>query len=584
MRLILPVSPGSSLGSLSLGAMFNTTASVRTYSLWIWMSCRAVAALLVACGAAKLILWCWYQYRLLRALEDIPGPGGRWPLLFTPRYFLHSLSTNPRRAGSTVEFFQWIRGLSEVHRPKGFFKIYAGLNPIVFLCTAETAEPLLSSTSNLKKSVIYDNMHPWLGSGGLLTSYGARWRQHRKLLTPAFHFRVLDNFLPIINDQGERLVQELSQLANETYVNLFPTLSRCALATICETAMGLKVHSPESTSAVSEYERDLETAIKLFMKRVLQPWTWIDAVYWATARGVMFGKVVKRLHCFTTKVIVERQKAEAARRSAARAEGEQDFLDTGGSRGKAPTVPPAPGTEGTATGTGAERPAFLDLLSHYYRKGIFSVEDMRQEVDTFMFAGHDTSAQTLTWTLFALAINPGVQRRVHDELDRVFGKRAACTITKSHVSKLTYLDRVLKETMRIFTIVPWVGRSLTEPLKIGNCTIPEGCTCYVFTYGIHRDPTHYTDPEVFDPDRFLPEKCSRNHPFAFVPFSAGPRNCIGQKFAMLELKVLLAKVLTNFSVSSCNHRDDLLFDADILLRTKRPIRIRLQPRHDTGFK
>ncbi|KAL1422668.1 hypothetical protein MTO96_003846 [Rhipicephalus appendiculatus] len=201
-----------------------------------------------------------------------------------------------------------------------------------------------------------------------------------------------------------------------------------------------------------------------------------------------------------------------------------------------------------------------------------------------MFAGHDTSAQTLTWTLFALAINPGVQRKVHEELSSVFGKRAAGNITKSHVAKLTYLDRVLKETMRIFTIVPWVGRSLTEPLKIGNYTIPEGCTCYVFAYGIHRDPAHYTDPEVFDPDRFLPENCSRNHPFAFVPFSAGPRNCIGQKFAMLELKVLLAKVLTNFSVFSCNHRDDLLFDADILLRTKRPIRIRLQPRHEAGFK
>ncbi|XP_075735954.1 cytochrome P450 4V2 isoform X2 [Rhipicephalus microplus] len=452
LRRIRPASPGQSLGSRTLEAMMNTVASVRTYSLWLWLSCRALAALLLAYGAAKLVLWCWHQYELFRSLKDIPGPGGCCALLFTPRYFLHSLSTNPKRAGSTVEFFQWIRGLSEIHRPKGVFKIYAGLYPIVFLCTAETAEPLLSSTSNLKKSVIYDNMHPWLGSGGLLTSYGDRWRQHRKLLTPAFHFRVLDNFLPIINEQGDRLVQELSQLASETYVNLFPTLSKCALSTICETAMGLKVHSKESTSAVYEYERDLETAIKLFMKRVLQPWTWLDVVYSATSRGVKFGEVVKRLHCFTTKVIVERQKAEAARHSAGNNEAKEGVLDIDGGGGKTLVVPHD--TASALTETGAERPAFLDLLSHYYRQGIFSVEDMRQEVDTFMFAGHDTSAQTLTWTLFALAINPGVQRKVHAELDSVFGKRAAGDITKSHVTKLTYLDRVLKETIRFLKGAP----------------------------------------------------------------------------------------------------------------------------------
>ncbi|XP_077512096.1 cytochrome P450 4C1-like [Amblyomma americanum] len=555
----------------------SSMALVAAQWLWLWNSCRAFAAALVAFGVCKLLLWWWSQQRLYRALQSIPGPGGRWPVLFAPRYFFHSLSTNPRRAGSTVEFFQWIRGLSEIHRSTGIFKIYAGLEPVVFLCRAETAEPLLSSTSNLKKSVLYKNMHPWLGSGGLITSCGERWRSHRKLLTPAFHFRVLENFLPVINEQGDRLIDDLRRLANGDYVNLFPTLSKCALATICETAMGLKVHSPERTSAVSAYEKDLELAIKLFMKRVMQPWTWIDAVYGATEKGAMFDKVVNRLHCFTTKVIVDRQEADAARRAAARSgDVEEERPGLRASVGKVMSTPAVADAQGALGG--AERPAFLDLLSEYYRRGVFSIEDMRQEVDTFMFAGHDTSAQTLTWTLFALAINPEIQRKVHMELDSVFAQQSTRNMTKSDVASLTYLDRVIKETMRIFTIVPWVGRSLTEPLKIGNYTVPEGCTCYVFMYGVHRDPTHYRDPEVFDPDRFLPDKCSRSHPFAFMPFSAGPRNCIGQKFAMLELKVLLAKVLRSFSVSSCNHRDDLLFDADILLRTRRPIRIRLHPR------
>ncbi|KAH6947286.1 hypothetical protein HPB50_018194 [Hyalomma asiaticum] len=276
--------------------------------------------------------------------------------------------------------------------------------------------------------------------------------------------------------------------------------------------MGLKVHSQESTSAVSEYERDMETPLPLFLKA-----------------------------SNTFEVIVERQKAEAARRSAVSAKAKQDILVSGGSDIKAPTVSP-----------GGDRLAFLDLLSHYYHQGIFSIEDMRQEVDTFMFA--------CLWQPGMLRLTPL----------REYKRHMCCERLEVQYFSLAFLSLVNAVTFR--------------DSPSGNYTIPEGCTCYVFAYGIHRDPAHYTDPEVFDPDRFLHESGSRSHPFAFVPFSAGPRNCIGQKFAMLELKVLLAKVLTNFNVSSCNHRDNLLFDADMLLRTKRPIRIRLQPRHEAGLK
>lgn len=557
--------------------MLSLATSAQGCPLWLWPLCRSLAVSCVLFGVGKFLLWVWYQWRLSKAIEDIPGPGGRWPELFALRFFLHCSSTNPQRSGRSVEFFQWIRGLSKIHQAAGIFKVQAGFIPMVFLCTAETAEPLLSSTSNLKKSTIYDKLHPWLGSGGLITSFGERWRLHRKLLTPAFHFRVLDNFLPVINEQGDRLVEQLSHLADGKAVNLWPVLSKCTMAAICETAMGLKLHSAETTSEVSAYAKDLEVAIKLFMKRALTPWLWVDLVYSATARGTKFAKVTKRMHRFTTKVVVERQQADAARRTPAHNEmGEQGSSGLDHSAAEEMAAPTASQAEEVATGN--ERPAFLDLLSDYHRQGIFTVEDMRQEVDTFMFAGQDTSAQTLNWTLFALAIHPDVQRKVHEELDKVFRENTGGSVTKRDVANLTYLDRVLKETMRVFSIVPWVGRSLTEPLKIGKHTIPEGCTCYVFMYSIHRDPAHYKDPEVFDPDRFLRGEGSRNHPFSYVPFSAGPRNCIGQKFAMLEVKVLLSKILRRFSVSSCDHRDDLLLDADMLLRTKTPINIRLHRR------
>ncbi|XP_040071341.3 cytochrome P450 4V2 [Ixodes scapularis] len=453
-----------------------------------------------------------------------------------------------------AEFFQWIRGLCEMHRKAGIFKIYAGVNPIVFLCTPEAAAPLLASNTNLKKSMNYRKLHSWLGPDGLLTSFGQTWKFHRKLVTPAFHFRVLENFLPIINEQADRLVEKLQEYAGGQAITLHHILSKCALNVICETAMGLKLHERGVSAIADEYEKDVELVLKLYMKRIMQPWMWADFVYAATTSGRQYAKLVKRLHSFTKKVILNRQSGFAA--------GRRKLDDDAFHEAE----------------TNEKRLAFLDLLSNHYRKEMITIEDVRQEVDTFMFAGHDTVTQSLTWTLFVLGIYPDVQSKVHEELDLIFAHDMTRGITRADIADLSYLDRVIKETMRVFPTAPWFGRALTEEIEIGNYQIPKGTTCFVFTYGLHRDPDHYRDPETFDPDRFLPENCSGRHPFAFVPFSAGPRNCVGQKFALMELKVTLAKLLRRYQVKSCHQRDDLLLMADMLLRTRNPIKFQLTER------
>ncbi|KAH9360618.1 hypothetical protein HPB48_007561 [Haemaphysalis longicornis] len=161
------------------------------------------------------------------------------------------------------------------------------------------------------------------------------------------------------------------------------------------------------------------------MKRALQSWMWLDFVYAVTARGTKFAKVTRRMHRFTTKVVVERQQADAARRGPAHTEeSERDSSDLGDPAAEEMAAPDA---------TENKRPAFLDLLSDYCRQGIFTVED-----------GQDTSAQTLTWTLFALAIHPDIQRNVHGELDKVFKPDSGNSVTKRDVANLPYLDRVLK--------------------------------------------------------------------------------------------------------------------------------------------
>ncbi|EEC12777.1 cytochrome P450, putative, partial [Ixodes scapularis] len=111
--------------------------------------------------------------------------------------------------------------------------------------------------------------------------------------------------------------------------------------------------------------------------------------------------------------------------------------------------------------------------------------------------------------------------------------------------------------------------------------VPRGCTCIILSQMVHKDPRYFPNPSVFNPDRFLPENCKGRHPYAFIPFSAGPRNCVGQKFAMMEEKVLVSAVLRQFRIKSLDHRDRLILVPLPLLHprsTQGGIRVRFTPR------
>lgn len=112
----------------------------------------------------------------------------------------------------------------------------------------------------------------------------------------------------------------------------------------------------------------------------------------------------------------------------------------------------------------------------------------------------------------------------------------------------------------------------------GDYTIPAGATVVVTTFKLHRQPYIYTNPDVFDPDNFLPEKTANRHYYAFVPFSAGPRSCVGRKYAMLKLKILLSTILRNFRVKSDIKEADFRLQGDIILKRAEGFKIRLEPR------
>ena len=182
-----------------------------------------------------------------------------------------------------------------------------------------------------------------------------------------------------------------------------------------------------------------------------------------------------------------------------------------------------------------------------------------------------------------LALYPDIQEKVYQEVKEVLRwSNDDQEISFSEYGDLSYLERVIKECLRLFPPVPFVSRKLSSDvyLEDQDITIPAGMTMHVHIFDLHRDEDQFPNPDVFDPDRFLPENISKRHAYSYIPFGAGPRNCIGQRFAILNAKTVLVELVRHFRVSAVTQRDELKFITDITLRPAVPIFIRFQRRSD----
>lgn len=215
--------------------------------------------------------------------------------------------------------------------------------------------------------------------------------------------------------------------------------------------------------------------------------------------------------------------------------------------------------------------AFLDVLIHAKTEdgAALSLSDIQEEVDTFMFEGHDTTASAITWCLYLLGRHPDVQQRVYDEICDVLGDKRFASM--DDLKNLQYLEQVTKEALRIYPSVTIFGRVTSEDCKLDGYSISKGSQIFVLPFSLHRNPDVWVDPLKFDPDRFSKENSAGRHPYAFLPFSAGPRNCIGQKFAQMEEKVILAHFLRRYKITSIDAEEDLKLKGDGILRPVAPL-------------
>ncbi|KAK7506002.1 hypothetical protein BaRGS_00002724, partial [Batillaria attramentaria] len=342
---------------------------------------------------------------------------------------------------------------------------------------------------------------------------GQKWEHNRRLLAPAFHFDILRPYLSIKNKAADVLLGKLDRYARRCeYFEVFGIVRMFTLDVILKCAFSYETGC-QQLGEQHPYIRAVVALSEMAVKRFFQPWLYSDWLYFLTPSGRQFLKHCQKVHAVAEEVIAKRR--EALRLDSEDAKHKQRYLD------------------------------FLDILltaRDENGEGL-TPSEIRDEVDTFLLAGHDTTTSAISWAMFSLAEHPEIQATCQAEVDELLAGRQTDYIVWEDLSNLPYLTMCIKETLRMYSPLTYIQRELTRDTEIDGHTVPAGCIVNIGIYDVHHNPTVWDHSMEFHPERFREENISARSPFAFIPFSAGPRNCMGQNFAMNEIKLVLARML-----------------------------------------
>jgi len=348
-----------------------------------------------------LILWLiWYQ---------ITKP---WRFLPTPKYSIPFLGHILRRPLDRTKILKYVNLLFK-ETGKRTFVLWALWSPIVVSIDIKLFEEFLKSTQYISKGNVYDILKEWLGTG-LLISDGGKWKTRRRMLTPAFHFDILKSNFDIINRHAKTFIETLMVRTklNEEPIEFFEITKEFSLNALLESAMGIRYDKSKSkiNALLFAYTRSVDILTGALQKRFVRPWLWLPFIYRNfTADGREYYKQLKIANTFIRNVIDDRI----------------ETLKIEGSDNK-PLL-------------------FLDILLDAYQKKEIDIEGIIEEVNTFMFEGHDTVSSSIAWAVYCIGRDKRVQEKMFEEINSI-PEEGFCM---ESLNQLKYTECVIKESLRL---------------------------------------------------------------------------------------------------------------------------------------
>ncbi|KAI6202687.1 hypothetical protein M3Y94_00469500 [Aphelenchoides besseyi] len=470
------------------------------------------------------------QYKR-RLVKDMPGPESR--------LFIGCVHKLPKKKSDFPAFF-----LEEAQKAlaqgRSIMKLWFGPRLVIFPLNSESAKVILNSNVELSKGDSYTFLKRWLGRG-LVTADVDHWHKGRKLLTPPFHFSKLEEYGHSMDYHCRRFIEYLNPKADgKTEINLYEPIKLASLDIIADAAMGVELNSLSNPH--QPYCRAIERFADLSHLRVNSFYMNFAFIWSLLGYENETQRILKQLKEMTSWVVRERIQI---RKQEKESEIEKKRLN------------------------------FLDLLLELQSEGQLNIEEVCEQVDTFMFAGHDTTSHAINWTLWLLALHGDVQQKLYDEIVEHFGNSDA-DFHSPKVKELKLLNKVIKESLRIFPAVPMFERRTRNEVQIDGFTIPKGVSVKISPFLLHHNHTVWPDHWKFDPENFAEGK--QYAPNAFVPFSAGPRNCIGQRFALREIQTMICHLIFNFQITTDRKIEDNGQQFSIVLRPTLGLPIKLRKR------
>lgn len=343
----------------------------------------------------------------------------------------------------------------------------------------------------------YDPIEPLIGNG-LVMSEGNFWRRQRRLMQPAFHRDQLASFADVIAGATAEMLSRWERAArHETLLDMAEEMTHLTLQVILRT-----MFSTDIDDKIDVASRAFEDALAYMNQQLMAPFEWLQHI--PTPAKRRFQRALTALDDIVYGIIAERRHSD---------DDPGDLLSM--------------------------------LLNAQDEETGESMTDkqVRDEVMTIFLAGHETTANALAWVWYLLSKYPATARQVRSEVDDVLGDRAPAY---EDLQNLTYMRRVIDETLRLYPSAWMFARQAVEDDEIGGYSIPAGATLMLSPFVTHRRAEFWENPEGFDPERFTPERVKERARYAYFPFGGGPRRCIGEGFALMEAQLVMAMVVQRF--------------------------------------